>query len=70
VTTSTTDTFTAPTAANIGCVYYIVNTGGGIITLDDNSKFDVPANVPLGTNDGAIIVQGGSSYILLGTSDN
>lgn len=70
VTTNTTDTFTAPTAANIGCVYYIVNTGGGIITLDDNAHFDVPANVPLGTNDGAIIVQGGSSYILLGTSDN
>lgn len=70
VTTGTTDTFTAPAPANIGCVYYIVNTGGGIITLDDNAHFDVPANVPLGTNDGAIIVQGGSSYILLGTSDN
>lgn len=70
VTTNTTDTFSAPTAANIGCVYYIVNTGGGIITLDDNAHFDVPANVPLGTNDGAIVVQGSTSYILLGTSDN
>ena len=69
-TTDTTNTFTAPAAANIGCVYYIVNTGGGTVTLDDNALFDVPANVVLGTNDGAIIVQGDTTHILLGTSDN
>lgn len=71
VTTNTTDTFTAPTAANLGCILYLTNVGpGGTITLDDNSHFDVPANVVLGTNDGAIVVQGSTSWILLGTSDN
>lgn len=70
VTTGTTNTFTAPSAANTGCVYYIINTGGGTITLDDNALFDVPGNVVLGTNDGATIVQGPVSHILLGTSDN
>ncbi len=70
VTTNTTNTFTAPSAATIGCVYYIVNTGGGVITLDDNAKFNVPTNVPLGTDDGAIVVDVGYAYVLLGTSDN
>ena len=70
VTTNTTNTFTAPTAANTGCVYYILNTGGGTITLDDNALFNVPANVALGTNDGAVIIQGSVSHVLIGTSDN
>lgn len=71
VTTNTTDTFDAPTTANLGCVLYVVNVGpGGTITLDDNAHFDVPNNVVLGTNDGAIVVQGSTSWILLGTSDN
>lgn len=71
-TTDTTNTFTGGT---VGCVYYLYHTGangGGTITLDDNALFDVPANVVLGTGDGAIIadVAGSTKFVLLGTSDN
>lgn len=72
VTTDTTNTMTAPTAANIGCVYYIVNTGGGTITFDDNALFNAPnsENMVLATNEGAIVVQGSVAYYVLATSDN
>ena len=71
-TTDTTNTFTGGVQ---GCVYYLYHTGangGGTITLDDNALFDVPANVVLGTGDGAIIacVSGTTKFVLLGTSDN
>lgn len=70
--TDTTNTFTNGV---VGCVYYLYHTGangGGTITLDDNALFDVPANVVLGTGDGAIVacVAGTTKFVLLGTSDN
>lgn len=72
VTTNTTNTFTAPSAANVGCVYYVVSVAdnGGTITLDDNAHFNTVANVAVGTNDGFVIVQSGNSYHLIGSSDN
>jgi hypothetical protein len=40
VTTDTTNTFTAPAAANRGCVMQVCNTtAGGTITLDNNANF-------------------------------
>lgn len=40
VTTSTTNTFTAPAAANAGCCMDVVNTGAtNTITLDNNTNF-------------------------------
>ena len=71
-TTSTTDTFTAPAAANAGCVLYVVNQGGGAITLDANAKFVCAdaANKVLGTNDGVVIVNTGSAWVCVGSSDN
>ncbi len=74
-TSRTTDTTTTFTGGTVGCVYYLYHTGangGGTITLDDNSNFDVPANVVLGTGDGAIVVDvaGATRFALLGTSDN
>jgi hypothetical protein len=40
VTTNTTDTFTAPAAANAGCVMDVCNTGAtNAITLDKNTNF-------------------------------
>lgn len=73
VTTNTTDTFTAPSPANLGCILYVTNVStAGTIILDNNAHFDAPGSVDvtLGTNDGAIIIQGAVSWILMGTSDN
>lgn len=39
VTTSTTDTFTAPASTNAGCVMRVCNTGANNITLDNNANF-------------------------------
>lgn len=39
VTTSTTDTFTAPSATNKGCEMFVINVGTSTITLDNNAKF-------------------------------
>lgn len=39
VTTSTTDTFTAPAAANAGCAMTVCNVGANAITLDANTNF-------------------------------
>lgn len=39
VTTDTTNTFTAPSASNNGCVMRVVNTGANNITLDNNANF-------------------------------
>lgn len=71
VTTDTTNTFTAPAAATLGCLLYVVNEGtAGLITLDKNTLTQMPADTVLGTNDGAIFIQGTSAWIRLGTSDN
>ncbi len=39
VTTSTTNTFTAPAAGNEGCIMHVCNTGANNITLDNNASF-------------------------------
>lgn len=39
VATNTTDTFTAPAAANTGCMMVVCNTGSNNITLDNNAHF-------------------------------
>jgi hypothetical protein len=76
VTTNTSDSLTIPSVANTGCIVSIVNTGGGIITLDNNSHFlynnlaGSAADLPLGTNDGAVVVQIGTAWVVLGTHDN
>lgn len=69
-TTDTTDTFTAPAAANTGCRLDVINMGGGTITLDDNSLFNVAANIVLGTGDSAEVVSTGAAWLLIGTNDN
>ena len=78
VTTSTTDTFTAPGAANAGCVIAVVNSGGdGQISLDDNANFDTGAGYPtagaikLGTSDSILIGSLGTRWFTIGTvADN
>lgn len=47
VTTSTTDTFTAPSASNIGCCMDVFNVGANNITLDDNAHFFAGGNIVL-----------------------
>lgn len=70
-TTDTTDTLTAPASANAGCVLYIVNQGGGAITLDNNAKFSCAnADRILGTRDGITVVQTGSMWVCVGSSEN
>ena len=39
VTTDTTDTFTAPSANNAGCIMQVCNSGSNNITLDTNARF-------------------------------
>lgn len=57
VTTNTTNTFTAPAAANAGCVMYVVNVGANNITLDNNANFKSPGGLDVVlTADDAIIV--------------
>ena len=78
VSTALGDTFTAPAAANAGCIIMIVNSGGsGVITLDDNSNFDTGLGYPssgaimLGTSDSIIIGSLGTRWLSFGTvSDN
>lgn len=69
-TTDTTNTFTAPAAANTGCRVDVINGGGGTITLDTNSLFNVASNIVLGTGDSATVFSTGSAWILIGTHDN
>jgi hypothetical protein len=70
-TTDTTDSLTAPTAGNKGCVVHIVNTGGGTISIDNNAHcFTGGTQMVLGTGDGASFIQGTSAWIQIGSSDN
>ena len=47
VTTSTTDSFTAPSASNVGCCMDVFNVGANNITLDDNAHFFAGGDVVL-----------------------
>lgn len=62
VTTNTTDTFTAPAAANSGCVMDVVNVGANAITLDYNANFHAAgaANVVLGSSETVRVASTGS----------
>ena len=75
VTTGTTDTFTAPAAANAGCIMDIVNVGGSAITLDNNANFFSAgaADVVLGSSDTVRVGSTGGSgywYQISGTGNN
>lgn len=64
VTTDTTNTFTAPAAANTGCVMFLVNVGTNTITLDTNALFVSAgaANVAVTANDTLTVVSDGSKW--------
>lgn len=64
VTTDTTDTFTAPSAANTGCIMHLVNTGAQNITLDNNALFVSAAggDVVVTANDALIVACDGSKW--------
>lgn len=78
VTTSTTDSFTAPGSGNAGCIIAVINSGGdGQISLDDNSNFDTGVGYPssgaikLGTSDAVLIGSLGTRWFTIGTvADN
>lgn len=60
VTTSTTNTFTAPAASNAGCVMSVCNVGANNITLDNNANFKSPG--------GADVVMTADDCILVGST--
>ena len=64
VTTSTTNTITAPAAANAGCVMVIVNSGANTITLDVNTniKLQGGADVALLANSAITVVSDGTFW--------
>lgn len=47
ILTNTVDTFTAPSASNVGCCMDVFNVGADNITLDDNAHFFAGGNVVL-----------------------
>jgi hypothetical protein len=63
VTTDTTNTFTAPAAANDGCCMDVVNIGAENITLDNNANFVSAgaADVVLGAGDTLRVCSTGAS---------
>lgn len=63
VTTDTTNTFTAPAAANEGCCMEVLNVGANAITLDQNALTfsNGAADVVLGANDSAKFCSTGAS---------
>lgn len=75
VQTDETNTITAPSASNAGCVVILVSvaSSNGRITLDDNALFDTGAGYPsagslvLGTNDVVMIMSLGTKWTIVGT---
>lgn len=63
VTTSTTDTFTAPAASNAGCIMHVCNTGANAITLDRNSKFNGQAGADTALAANACVTVGSTGTI-------
>lgn len=64
VTTSTTDTFTAPAAGNTGCIMTVVNVGANNITLDNNANFKSAgaADVVMTPDDVVIVASDGTDW--------
>lgn len=67
VTTDTTNTFTAPSAANTGCVMFVLNVGTSTITLDNNALFvsKSAGNVAVTGNDALTVASDGSKWYQL-----
>lgn len=67
VTTDTTNTFTAPAAANTGCVMHLVNSGSNNIVLDNNALFVSAggADVTVTANDTLLVGSDGSKWYQL-----
>lgn len=67
VTTDTTNTFTAPTGSNKGCIMAVCNQGTQTITLDSNTNFpgSGAANVALTQDDCVVVGQTGSRWMQL-----
>lgn len=75
VTTSTANTFTAPSILNAGCCMDVVNSGAQNITLDNNANFVSAgaADVVLGAGDSCRVCSSGASgkwYQVGATGDN
>lgn len=68
VTTSTTNTFAAPSVDNTGCCFDVVNTGSANITLDNNAKFASAggADVVLGASDSLRVCSDGVKWYMIG----
>lgn len=63
VTTGTTNTFTAPAAANEGCIMLVCNSGGtDNITLDDNALFSAGGDVALTPEDCTTVASTGAIW--------
>lgn len=74
VTTNTTNTFTAPAAANANCVMHVCNVGSDAITLDANANFQTinDADISLGDAECVSVGSTGASgvwYQLAPTSE-
>jgi len=70
VTTNTTNTFTAPAAANEGCCMDIINTGGADnITLDNNANFKSigGADIVMTPDDSTRVCSNGSVWYSVGS---
>ena len=65
VTTSTTNTFTAPASANAGCLMYVCNVGTNTITLDSNAnnKLFGAADVAVTQDDCVAVASTGASGV-------
>ena len=64
VTTSETDTFTAPSGANAGCILTVCNQGSQTITLDSNDHFTGVSggDVDLTELDCVVVAQTGTQW--------
>jgi hypothetical protein len=64
VTTNTTNTFTAPAAANAGCIMTVCNVGANTITLDANLLFKPSGgtDIALGADDCTAVVSDGTIW--------
>jgi len=65
VTTSTTNTFTAPAFTNEGCIMHVCNSGAQNITLDNNANFKSAAagDVVLTADDCVVVGSTGNSGV-------
>lgn len=71
-TTDTTNTFTAPAAANTGCLMDVVNVSTVVITLDYNILFNSAgaADVVLGSSDTVRVYSNGIAWYQIGATGN